>query len=288
MIDGFNNIGLDFAAVKNLKIEVKNLSHKSEVKDYSEGANAKLKFEELKNIAIKPTEKGGGITSQVNFATSAKTFDDFQKINQEKPLDSEKEKPGFNPQAIIATLEGEIKKMIIATGIKLSPNLKIFTNQLARTFSGQFAVPAINAVKEIQGKIFKDEYEDDRDKKKKNTKKNNKEEGINNKKNKNQLAILMFSAYLSSAVKDVHGAWIKDSLMNIGLGILTDSEWEDVKAKLVNGKLKEDIKKLTLPEFTNINGFEGNLDEGNKLIEEHLTFAKNQNVNRIRFDGTSN
>ncbi|PSL26367.1 eCIS core domain-containing protein [Chitinophaga ginsengisoli] len=255
MIKGFKTAGLDFSAAENLKIQQKNVSHKSGVKDYD--SMPELDFTELKKIKIKPSEKGGGITSQVNFATTAQTFDDLQNINKEDVLDTSGARtPGFNPKAILATLEAGIKAAIAQTGITDTPGRKIFINQLARTLSGQFAVPAIEHVMNEQKKIF-DGTSDLADTPAATSK-------------------FRFNAYLSSAVKDVDGAWIKDSLMNIGLGVLNDEDWTAIKDMVANGRLADGIRGLALPEFTNINGFEKEADKeaGNALIQETLRLAK--------------
>ncbi|PWV47753.1 uncharacterized protein DUF4157 [Chitinophaga sp. S165] len=255
MLKGFKTAGLDFSAAENLKIEQKNVSHKSGVKDYASAPD--LEFKELKKIKIKPTEKGGGITSQVNFATTAQTFDDLQNINKEDALDITRgRKPGFNPKAILATLEKGIKVAIAQTGIAETPGRTIFINQLARTLSGQFAVPAIEHVKNEQERIYDNTSDLAR--------------------NKGATSKFRFNAYLSSAVKDVDGAWIKDSLMNIGLGVLKDDDWRAIRGMVTNARLADGIRGLELPEFTNINGFEkeSEQEEGNALIAETLQAAK--------------
>ena len=256
LVKGFRDLGLDFTAVKALKIERKNVSHKSAPKDYSQAEHGNLSFDTLENIEIKPTEKGGGITSQVNFATDAATLDRLQKVNQEEKLKKKEDNkdPGFNPKAIIATLEGQIRQLVDQTGIAFdTEGLKIFANQLARTLAGQFAVPAIQAVRRIQQDIFV---------------KHGPASGSG------EAATFRLSAYLSSAVKDVHGVWIKDSLMNIGLGILNKDDWKKVKHLLVDHSFREGIDTLTLPKFTNINGFENKLEAGNALIDKMLGQAK--------------
>ncbi|SDF49384.1 eCIS core domain-containing protein [Chitinophaga filiformis] len=255
MIKGFQTTGLDFSAAENLKIQQKNVSHKSGVKDYA--SMPELDFTELKKIKIKPSEKGGGITSQVNFATTAQTFDDLQNINKEDVLDTSGARtPGFNPKAILATLEAGIKAAIAQTGIADTPGLKIFINQLARTLSGQFAVPAIEHVMNEQKKIY---------------------DGTSDlASTPAATSKFRFNAYLSSAVKDVDGAWIKDSLMNIGLGVLDNEDWTAIKSMVANSRLADGIRGLALPEFTNINGFEKETDKeaGNVLIQETLRLAK--------------
>ncbi len=258
MIEGFDATGLDFSDAEDLKIQQKNVSHKSGVKDYVN--LPALNYTELKKIKIKPSEKGGGITSQVNFATTAQTFDALQNLNKEDVLDTSGARtPGFNPKAILATLEAGIKTAIAQTGIANTPARTIFLNQLARTLSGQFAVPAIEHVRNEQQKIYNNTSHlasEDDDQRAAATSK------------------FRFNAYLSSAVKDVDGAWIKDSLMNIGLGILDTEDWTAIKSMMSNSSLADGIRGLTLPQFKNINGFEKEEDDGNTLIGETLRSAK--------------
>jgi len=260
MLKGFEAIGLAFTQMPDFKIEQKNVSHKSEAKNYEN--EPALEFASLGDIKIKPSEKGGGITSQVNFATTAQTFDDLQNINKENVLSASSTRtPGFNPKAILATLEAGIKVAIAQTGIEDTPARTIFINQLARTLSGQFAVPAIEHVRKEQEKIFKKESD---------------LASVDKLTRDAATSNFRFNAYLSSAVKDVDGAWIKDSLMNIGLGVLNDDDWAAVKRMVTNARLADGIRGLTLPEFTNINGFEKETDKeaGNALIQETLKLAK--------------
>lgn len=263
MLDGFEALDLDFKAIENLTIESKNVSHKSGVKDYTDKANSKLEFSKLRDIPIKVSEKGGGITSQINFATNAATFAKMQEINKEKALNPQEREVGFNPKAIFTTLQQQILGYANAVIPRPSPNLSIFLNHMALTLSSQFATPAIEAVRTTQEEIYG---------------------GLNisSEPNKEKFAKFRFSANLSSAVKDVHGAWIKDSLMNIGLGILNKEDWDAVKLLVSNGGFKAQIQELSLPAFKNINGFEKDLPAGNRLIGDMLTSAKGEIISALK------
>ena len=119
----------------------------------------------------------------------------------------------------------EIRKQLKELpGIGNSPddnNLKIFLNSLARKLAGQLGVNAQQIMKNAQRKRFKKVYESDFDLEN-NTQIGGEEVGS--------------SAYLSSRVKDVHDVWIKDTIMNIGLGILTPEQWGRVKTTIKGTK----------------------------------------------------
>ncbi|MBD2095616.1 DUF4157 domain-containing protein [Trichocoleus sp. FACHB-591] len=259
LVDGFIGLGIDFKQKEKIVIGAKNLSHKSAMKDYSKEAIHQITKEELSSIKIKPSQKGGGITSQVNFATNADTIDKLQKINEDKQLKTEGKPPGFNPKAILVTIEEKILNAIVDNDKTTTKSL--FYKNFARTLSGIFATPAIDAVRKMQEEIYT---------------------GKDITKDSKAKAEFQLRANLTSAVKDVHGAWIKDSLMNVGLGLLDDTEWNAVKEALNNRKLEEVITNLSLPTFININGFEKEPQEGNKIVGENLKEAKNRMLEAIK------
>jgi hypothetical protein len=82
--------------------------------------------------------------------------------------------------------------------------LSIFLSSLARTLSGQLAVPALKELRSAQ----KDRYKDPKSVK---------------------LGKMMHESQLTSRVKDVHDVWIKDTIINLGLGVLSTKEWQIVR-----------------------------------------------------------
>lgn len=103
--------------------------------------------------------------------------------------------------------------------------LRVFFNSLARTLSGQMAVESIAAVKSAQEARFK---------------------SASRKMGEG----LMIHQMLSSRVKDVKEVWIKDTIMSIGLGILSPEDWSVVARVVADKTLHEEVGKLKLPTLT--------------------------------------
>ena len=101
--------------------------------------------------------------------------------------------------SILAEADLSFEKMPIA-GAK-SPQLRNFLSLMARTLSGMLAVPAMEARRKAQIARFK--------------------------KGKDMDDTSM-KRHLASVVKDVKEVWIKDTLMNIGIGVLTHQNWAEV------------------------------------------------------------
>ena len=102
------------------------------------------------------------------------------------------------------------------------PNLKTFLNVMARTLSGQLAVTPSKVVGAAQKKRYK---------------KGTSMQGIR------------YEQMMTSRVKDVKGVWIKDSLMNIGLGLLAPAEWQKILDLVQDKTLISGIKNMKLPEL---------------------------------------
>ena len=94
-----------------------------------------------------------------------------------------------------------------------SPGLRMFLGMLGRTLAGQLAIPAQKKLKEAQEKRFKSSF-------------------YKSKMDKNVIGI---EATLTSLVKDLDQAWVKDNIINIGTGILGPADWEEVVRLLRKG-----------------------------------------------------
>jgi hypothetical protein len=131
-----------------------------------------------------------------------------------------------------AVAAGALSQMALTSDGK--ENLRVFLNTLARTLSGQMAVDAIHAVKKAQEKRYASSLE----------------------MNKFKPA-LMPDQYLSSRVKDVKEVWIKDTIMNVGLGILEPGDWAIVKRVMTDQVIQDAVSEMELPELAfNENGVE--------------------------------
>ncbi len=101
-----------------------------------------------------------------------------------------------------------------------SPNLRIFLNQLSRSLAGQLAVPAQAGLKKAQQGRFSDTFY----------------------KKKMQGDKVKADAGFSSHVKDVDQGWIKENIINFGIGILSPAEWRRVAALIhKDGLFRQDL-----------------------------------------------
>jgi len=105
-------------------------------------------------------------------------------------------------------------------------NLKTFAHLMARTLSGQLSVIAQERLLAAQKARFGD-----------SRRKMGGEVGDG----------LLFEQFTSSRVKDVNQVWIKDTLMNIGLGILTKDDWTQVQAMVSDDAFKAQFDTYELP-----------------------------------------
>jgi hypothetical protein len=191
-----------------VKVEAANLSPNT-VKDYHAG-NADVTAGDIQKIVVKPSKKGGtqvNISSQINFATNAQTYDKMKSLSG--PADS-------NYKTIFKDLQTKITEGIMASTGRLrivpTPNLLIFFRQMARTLSDGLAAPSMAAVREKQEAAFRVQKSHAR--------------GVAKKSMETES--FSFDASASSHVKDVDGVWLKDTIWNFGLGLLNAAEWGQV------------------------------------------------------------
>ena len=101
--------------------------------------------------------------------------------------------------------------------------LQQFLHALARTLSSQVAVPALETLRNAQSSRYKS-------------------------KNSTAMEDLTYEPYITSRLKDVREVWIKDTIQNIGLGMLSTKDWEKVRALTKDEGLRKRIKS-SLPAF---------------------------------------
>lgn len=94
--------------------------------------------------------------------------------------------------------------------------LALFLDLLARTLSGQLSVLAQEVVRTAQSKRFSSPGD-------------------------KTLGESTLHTMVLSRVKDVHQIWIKDSILSIGLGILTPQDWERVRVMIRKGALRKTL-----------------------------------------------
>lgn len=111
-----------------------------------------------------------------------------------------------------------------------SPSLRMFLGVMARTLAGQLAVPAQKKLKEAQEKRFSSSIY----------------------KSKMDEDVIGIEANLTSRVKDLDQAWVKDNIINIGTGILEPKDWQEVVKLFAKGSgfrenLEEEMPKPEEP-----------------------------------------
>ena len=190
--------------------------------------HATIPRQTLEAIEVAPTRKGGGIITQINFATDAATADLLQRESDKK----DSLRPVATPAIVGKFREVEAQVATSLVGREVSANLRIFYNALARALSGQIAVPYMTYFKEVQEAAF----ENDEDMISMAT---TAETGDQAKQ------ILQLAESISSHVKDTSGVWIKDMVVNLGLGILTRAEWQAVRTRISKADVIEAIRTAT-------------------------------------------
>jgi hypothetical protein len=207
MVKAFQDVGLDFK-IDDTLVERSNLTQNT-LNDFD--SETPVPAKEINKIGIGPINKfgAGQISAQVNFATDAHTFHNMQQLYSD-------EKPHEYIQ-VFSFLERQMDDYLMASIPKPSSNLKVFIHLLARTLSGQLAVPSIAVVKDFQEAEYKKLHAG-------KTHRNKIKEG----RGTTEFEVFNFHASMSSHVKDVNGVWIKDTLMNIGRGILHPKDWKKI------------------------------------------------------------
>lgn len=167
----------------------------------------------LADIHVIPSNKGGGITTQVNFATDATTANAMQR---EADADGTL-RPHADGDGIVAafrTAEATIRTALIG-GAVVSAGLSSFYGALARSLSGQIAVPYMA--------YFHDRQVD--------------ADAAHVRMSELGIAAdaLSLAEGISSHVKDTSSIWVKDMVLNLGLGLLERAEWTQVLTRVTHG-----------------------------------------------------
>ncbi|MCG8424312.1 MAG: hypothetical protein MJE77_40990 [Proteobacteria bacterium] len=197
-------------------------------------ANKDINAGTVAGIPIRPSQKGGGITTQINFATDAATADRLQEESRKDPNLVPDSDIG---RAILAVEDGIRALLLAAAGRRPSTRLKIFLNALSRTLSGQTAVPYMRFFHDRQVQAFAasetmegpepDLFD------------------VNRPSYFTRIFALTLTESVSSRVKDTSGIWVKDAVLNIGLGVLTRAEWITVRDIVTDHQTAGSIENLT-------------------------------------------
>ncbi|WP_197714670.1 eCIS core domain-containing protein [Nitrosomonas supralitoralis] len=176
----------------------------------------KVSASNINDIDLKPSRKAGldrpGISAQVNFATDAEHYGSMLNLSTDEEYEPQKAYADLQTR-----LQGLINDVASAKNIVMTPELKLYLQLMAKTLSTLLALPSITKTKTTKEEIFDNTNEHTRKAKVKKIHSGQEKEEYEH------------ASSMASHVKDVSGAWIKDTLWNIGLGILTKDEWIKVK-----------------------------------------------------------
>ncbi|MDJ1169975.1 DUF4157 domain-containing protein [Roseofilum sp. BLCC_M154] len=189
----------------------------------------------IPEIPIKPSSKNGGISAQANIALGGKD------IGEITALMTSPESSPIDKAAAFGKIQVAIQNKLLETaGESPSPEMVIFIRQLARTLSGIFSVPSQSkqlAAKGKRTKMFTREarqywrgYGDSSD--------------TASDKDKKYSQKFQDARHASSFVKDVQEIWVKDTIMNFGLGILQPSDWARVLEILDDDSVRQMLSSI--------------------------------------------
>lgn len=182
----------------------------------------------LEGIHVTPSTKGSHdnqphIITQVNFATDAATADSLQRESDTDPT----LRPVATPSIVKVFRDVEAAvRAVLVPGPPPATELRIFYDALARSLSGQIAVPYLAYFKQAQEDAFDWKL------------------GMTDLDDFSKEALSLAES-ISSHVKDTSGVWVKDMVVNLGLGLLTRAQWLIVRARVADVGVIDGIKKAT-------------------------------------------
>lgn len=236
LLTGFTGVGLNFK-LADASVGVKSVTPDIAV-DVAESnrdqhGHATIRAADMRDIEVVPSRKGPQrlvtISSQVNFATDAQTYDTIQALST-APTDA---------IGTLLTSIGDAVHTVLGTHMStaagrtdyitpvLDGNMRIFLRELARALAGQVAVPSIDWMQTTNTDVFKGDH--------------------SGRQLRNKLSsgkpkdVYELHRGLRSHVKDVGGAWLKDTLANFGLGLLHADQWRAVQRMLTGTSVVDDV-----------------------------------------------
>lgn len=182
----------------------------------------RMSTNEIKDIKIRLSQKSGrpGISGQLNFSTDGKTYamakDTFSPLDDKIVNMFLEIENKFYP--ILFEAVSERSRLGGWCKDAMDENMITFLSELAVNLSQTFAVPSLRKVEEWKEKLFDIE-------KKVQNEKNLKANTLANNLQGKYKSLYDLHTGIRSYVKDAHGIWLKDSIINYGLGILKDKQW---------------------------------------------------------------
>lgn len=232
--------GLDFQA-QNATVTASNvnpqIAGKLEPVSESEPHRAEVPVERIGEMTVKKGRKAGmqgAISAQVNFATDAHTYSAMNLAS------AEPDQPASASNLILPfnRLERNVVQELLQVATAddhyndRSPGLLPFLHELARRMASTLAVHSITLVEDWKKQIFE-----------------NREHNVRKKladERKGEGEAYSLHTGTRSHVKDTQALWLKDTVENVGLGLLTSSDWSLVMRLAGNAGLRQALQDIPL------------------------------------------
>jgi len=243
----------------NVAVSWENLSDESE----PTGRRSRAKTRDsIAGAHLKPSEKAGpgAVSAQANFATDAVTFDLMQQTVEvaNPPLNYRNSYVGgldFLQRKLRRKLQDAATRH--SRSVDPGSNLQTFLNLTARTLAGLMSVYSIEAQRKAKKRAFK---------------------------RAENVQLPDEARGRASAVKDVHDVWIKDSIMSIGFGLLTSSDWGIVRAIVSDHELASALADVNeLPAVFQSNQYEADRRRYLQLVPKAFDRIRKQ-IKSVRLD----
>lgn len=200
----------------------------------ADGLKATLPKAQFSTSKVKASRKVGhkiDISSQVNFATTASVYGDIETLRAADALN--------DYDKVFVGIQSQIKGFIDAAraasvaGLTVTGGLNAFTDELARMLAGHMALRSRSEAEARKAEMFA-RGQQGRSAAKRLS------EGKAKK-------LYQLHTGMRSHVKDVKGVWLKDTIVNFGLGLLSTGDWQAVGRLAVNAGVRTALGGLTVP-----------------------------------------
>ena len=216
LVARFQGLGIRFEALSKPRITAAHISHNTDPFSIQGFKNGIFPVRDIEKIPVAESDKYGSHKfSQTNVATDLEAAF-FMETN----LDFKETRQYTVMQKYIVLQAIEALRQIDDSSIDRS--MVFFLNQLAQVFLTQMAVWPLEQLRTYQGTRFQVPKVIDEDE-------------------KNQFGIM---ASATSGIKEFNGVWMKDSLMNMGLGVLSPVQWQAVDTLLNHLRFQDTIKNV--------------------------------------------
>ncbi|MFV8756561.1 hypothetical protein ACNOYE_38945 [Nannocystaceae bacterium ST9] len=230
LIAGFGKKGIDFelrAASVGVKSVTPSVDKDLAASAKDEAGHATVPTKALADIDVVPSRKGQQrlvtISSQVNIATDANTYGLIQALSAAR-ADAIGKLFAAASSDLLDLLVTKLTGAVVAKNDYRFPvldaSMRMFLHEFARVLAGQIAIPSIEWMQATNTEVFKGEHA--------------------SVQLRNRLAsgkpqdVYELHRGLRSHVKDAGDAWLKDTLANFGLGLLSAEQWRAIQRMLTS------------------------------------------------------